>query len=96
MLGGIKAPAIRARMRRLAARASVAYQGYHSLRHHAGTEMTRAGLTDRDAARVLGHASTKTTAVYAKWSSDAARVVLAGWQQAGAFLVLVLDARESD
>ena len=79
VLGGIGAAAIRARMRRLAARATVGYLGFHSLRHHTGTQLARAGLQDRDIAGVLGHANIKTVAIYRKWSDDEAKSVLATW-----------------
>lgn len=67
------------RMRALATRAGVTPRGVHSLRHHAGTELYRAGLALEQVARHLGHADVNTSLIYAKLADTTARDTLAGW-----------------
>jgi len=69
----------RARMRRLCARAGVPYKGIHSLRHTAGTRLFRETESMEDTARHLGHASTDTTRVYAKWSNTRLQATVGQW-----------------
>lgn len=69
----------RARMRRLCARAGVPYKGIHSLRHTAGTRLFRETESMEDTARHLGHASTDTTRVYAKWSNTRLHATVGQW-----------------
>jgi site-specific recombinase XerD len=56
---------------------SVVRPGAHVLRHTAATQMVRRGVTLKQVADVLGHASLQTTAIYAKLDLDTlARVAL--------------------
>jgi len=69
----------RLRLRRLATAAGVPYRGYHALRHSCGTRLMRETGDLDTVARVLGHSSIETARVYAKWSDQAARAVIARW-----------------
>lgn len=67
------------RIRALAVKAGVTPRGVHSLRHHAGTELYRAGLALEQVARHLGHADVNTSLIYAKLADTGARDTLARW-----------------
>lgn len=67
------------RVKNAALRAGVRPRGAHSLRHAAGTELYRAGISLEQVARHLGHSDVSTTLVYAKLADKAARDVLSSW-----------------
>ena len=69
----------RRRLQQLCARAGVTYQGFHSLRHSAGTRLARQTGNLQLVAAHLGHADVSTAAVYAKWSDDSLRQAVNDW-----------------
>lgn len=61
----------RQRLERVCALAGVPYLGMHSLRHSCGTRLASITSDLRVTARHLGHASTNTSAIYAKMNAAA-------------------------
>ena len=53
--------------------------GAHRLRHTVATELLRAGAPLQEIAQVLRHASTATTAIYAKVDREALRTIAPAW-----------------
>jgi integrase len=69
----------RRRLQQLCARAGVSYQGFHSLRHSAGTRLARQTGNLQLVAAHLGHADVSTASIYAKWSDDSLRQAVIDW-----------------
>jgi len=68
------------RLRALARCAGVTPMGVHSLRHYAGTRLTRENKGNlRPAQKMLGHESIVTTEVYAAWSDESLADQLTAW-----------------
>lgn len=60
-------------------RASIAPVSPHRLRHTAASEMLRRGASLAEIGEVLRHASTQTTAIYAKVDRQALRILVQPW-----------------
>jgi len=68
------------RMRRLCARAGVAYRGVHALRHSCGTRLVRESKGNLElAANHLGHANIQTTRAYSHWADESLRASVGEW-----------------
>jgi len=68
------------RMRRLYARAGVAYRGVHALRHSCGTRLVRESKGNLElAANHLGHANIQTTRAYSHWADESLRASVGEW-----------------
>lgn len=72
LLGYASDQQARRALRALAARAGVAYRGraFHSLRHHAGTEIYRKTRNLDAVAKHLGHSNINTSQIYAKFAEE--------------------------
>ncbi|HVC14708.1 MAG TPA: tyrosine-type recombinase/integrase [Acidimicrobiales bacterium] len=78
-VGPMSAKAVVMVPRNASRRAGVPVVGAHRLRHSAATEMLRGGATLAEVAQVLRHASTDTTAIYAKVDRGALVHVVRPW-----------------
>jgi len=68
------------RMRRLCARAGVAYRGVHALRHSCGTRLVRESKGNLEmAANHLGHSNIQTTRAYSHWADEALTQSVGRW-----------------
>jgi len=68
------------RLRALARRAGVTPLGVHSLRHYAGTRLTRENKGNlRPTQKMLGHESIVTSEIYAAWSDESLGEQLKTW-----------------
>jgi len=68
------------RMRRLCARAGVAYRGVHALRHSCGTRLVRESKGNLElAASHLGHSNIQTTRAYSHWADEALTQSVGRW-----------------
>jgi len=68
------------RLRALARRAGVTPLGVHSLRHYAGTRLTRENNGNlRPTQKMLGHESIVTSEIYAAWSDESLGKQLKSW-----------------
>ncbi len=68
------------RLRALARRAGVTPLGVHSLRHYAGTRLTRENNGNlRPTQKMLGHESIVTSEIYAAWSDESLGEQLKTW-----------------
>jgi site-specific recombinase XerD len=77
--GALSPGAVTAIVHQACLRAGVSPVGAHALRHSAATEMLRNGVPIAEIAQVLRHASTSTTAIYAKVDRNALRLLTEPW-----------------
>jgi site-specific recombinase XerC len=82
-LAGLTGPGVSSAIARLGRAAGLGAVGAHRLRHTAATAVIARGGSLAEAGQLLGHASTRTTSVYARCDMASLGELVVGWGEAG-------------